>query len=143
MSKKCLQIKNKGLSWKVSMIRLQKLLRLDSSPPRFLNGQKSLAWLGLKDFWSLIKNSKSGEILCLQQPSLRVVLYIYYVHCTSFLNIVMLSRGSDLIQCAHESIFCRLLLQEREDRISSCFRLFRLKVRIFFKRRVFLIFIYS
>ena len=47
MSKKCLQIKNKGSSWKLSMIGLQKLLRLDSSPPRFLNGQKSLAWLGL------------------------------------------------------------------------------------------------
>ena len=47
MSKKCLQIKNKGPSWKVSMIGLQKLLRLDSSPPRFLNCQKTLAWLGL------------------------------------------------------------------------------------------------
>ena len=35
------------------MIVLQKLLHLDSSPPRSLSGKKSLVWLGLKYFESL------------------------------------------------------------------------------------------
>ena len=50
MSRKCLQLRNKGLSWKVSLIVLQKLLRLNSFPPWFLKGKKSLVWLGL-DIW--------------------------------------------------------------------------------------------
>ena len=41
MSNECLQTKNNGPSSKKSKTMLQKLLRLDSSPPQFLNGQKN------------------------------------------------------------------------------------------------------